>query len=100
MEQAFFRGVLAMGYALAGLFFLRFWRGTGDRLFAIFAVAFWLMAVQRCLLAFIHGGDTEAGGFLYLMRLFSYLLILIAIIDKNRSAKTKPPPKPTLAGKE
>ena len=38
--------------ATAGLFFLRFWRKTRDRLFAIFACAFWLMGVNWLLLAF------------------------------------------------
>ena len=28
-----------------GLFFLKFWRNTLDRLFAFFAVAFWLLAL-------------------------------------------------------
>ena len=37
MEQ-FIMGAIAMASAVVALFFLRFWRETGDRLFAIFAV--------------------------------------------------------------
>ena len=33
-------GAIVMGYAVAGLFFIRFWRQTRDRLFLIFAVSF------------------------------------------------------------
>ena len=36
----FMLGGLVMGCFVAGLFFLRFWRKTHDRLFAIFAIAF------------------------------------------------------------
>src|SRR6185437_2491408 len=44
-------GVIIAGYAVAGLFFVRFWRRTSDRLFAIFGLAFWLLCIQRILLA-------------------------------------------------
>ena len=36
-------GILAAGYAIAALYFFKFWRRTGDRLFAFFAVAFALL---------------------------------------------------------
>ncbi|HEX8155496.1 MAG TPA: DUF5985 family protein, partial [Thermoanaerobaculia bacterium] len=45
-------GALTMGYAVVCLFFLRYWRDTRDRLFAWFAMAFALLAVQRLLLVF------------------------------------------------
>ena len=78
-------GATVMGYAVTGLFFLRFWRETRDRLFLIFAVAFWLLGVQRLALAFSHDMSEDHTG-LYLVRLFAFLLILGAIVDKNRSA--------------
>ena len=77
----FLSGVLAMGYAVAALFFLRFWRQTHDRLFALFAAAFALLAVHRSLLAI---GTADA---FYLLRLAAYALIIIAIVDKNRDAR-------------
>jgi len=79
-------GALATGYAVAGLFFLRFWTRTRDRLFAIFASAFWLLAAQRIGLAAAayHGFDTT---WLYGLRLIAFLLILAAIVDKNRATR-------------
>ena len=78
-------GAMVMGYLVAGLFFLRFWRDTRDRLFAIFAGAFWLLAVQRGVLTVaVHQGEEGSVG-IYGLRLVAFLLILYAIIDKNRS---------------
>jgi len=78
-------GATVMGYAVCGLFFLRFWRRTQDRLFLVFAFAFWLLGLQRLALV-LTGPVEETRTGLYLVRLFAFLLILAAIIDKNRSA--------------
>ena len=77
-------GALILGYAVAGLFFLRFWTRSGDRLFAIFAVAFWVLMVERLLLV---GGNfgRETLPYVYSVRLLAYLLIIVAVVDKNRS---------------
>jgi hypothetical protein len=76
-------GAIIMGYLVVGLFFLRFWRQTRDRLFLIFAVAFWMLGTQRAALA-LDRTLQEAHTSLYLLRLFAFLLILLAIVDKNR----------------
>ena len=76
-------GGIAMASAVAALFFLRFWRDTGDRLFVIFATAFLLLAVTRIGLA-ISDEHTEGHTHWYWVRLTAYVLILLAIIDKNR----------------
>lgn len=79
-------GMLAAGYLVVGLFFVRFWRDSRDRLFAMFAAAFGILALQRVLL-----GDTpaaEANTGLYVLRLAAYLLILYAIVEKNRAGAT------------
>ena len=76
-------GAIVMGYAVAGLLFARFWRQTRDRLFLIFAVSFWLLGIQRLALA-LTSTVVESDTALYLVRLFAFLLILAAIIDKNR----------------
>lgn len=76
-------GAIAMAYWVAGLFFFRFHRQTHDRLFAIFGVSFWVLAVQRLLLT--HPAWLEHSAWLYGIRLGAFLLILWAIIDKNRS---------------
>ena len=79
----FISGLLAAGYLVAGLFFLRFWRQSRDRLFAWFAAAFWLLAAQRGALATVEH-DAPGATWLYGVRLLAFLLILAAVIDKNR----------------
>ena len=78
----FISGVLVTGYAVAALFFLRFWTRTRDRLFLLFASAFALLSLQRGLLAIV--ADPNAAAPLYALRLLAFLLILYAIWDKNR----------------
>lgn len=80
-------GGIILGYAVIGLFFLRFWRGTHDRLFAIFAAAFWTLAINRLLAA--AAGETQELRTLiyYAVRLVAFVLILLAILDKNRSSR-------------
>lgn len=79
-----------MGYSVVGLYFLRFWKQSRDRLFAFFAVAFWILAVQRFSLSLIapnHAGAEEGMErqlIFYCLRLLAFVLILAAIIDKNR----------------
>lgn len=82
---AFVSGSIVMGYVVAGLFFLRFWQQTRDRLFLIFALAFFALGVQRLGLA-VSVLPVEARTDLYLVRLFAFLMILLAIVDKNRTS--------------
>ena len=79
MTHDFMLGVIAMGFLVAAVFFLRFWRETRDRLFAFFAAAFLLMAVMRPLLG---NGQPDNLAF-YLIRLVAYVIIIIGILDKN-----------------
>jgi hypothetical protein len=68
---------------VAGLFFLRFWRQTADRLFAAFAVAFWLLGAHWLTLA-LTSPDQEFRPLFYLIRLLAFTLLIAAIIEKNR----------------
>ncbi|MFN7944829.1 MAG: DUF5985 family protein [Blastocatellia bacterium] len=79
-------GANAIAALLAGLFFLRFWRDTHDRFFLFFAVSFSLDGVSRIALG-LTTISAEAEPFFYLIRLFSFLLILAAVIDKNRKKR-------------
>jgi hypothetical protein len=72
-----------MGFAIAGLFFLRFWRRTGDSLFLPFAFAFWLLGLGQALLTFSEI-PVEERSWLFLLRLAAFLLILVSIWIKNR----------------
>lgn len=76
-------GAIAMACLIAGLFFLRFYRDSRDRLFLFFAAAFWLEGVNRTIFAF-SPNPKEADPILYLVRALAYALILIGIWDKNR----------------
>lgn len=82
MKQ-FFLGAIAMASLVAALFFLRFWRDTGDRFFLFFAAAFGMEVINRTALALGELSE-ETEPILYMVRLFSFLLILAAIVNKNR----------------
>jgi Ca2+/Na+ antiporter len=82
----FLLGMIVMACLVAGLFFLRFWRKTRDRLFAVFALAFWLLALNWCLLAISH--QVEVQNSLYVIRLCAFVLILAGIADKNRANRS------------
>lgn len=82
--QLFFSGAIAMGCAVCGLFFLRFWRRTGDRFFIAFAGAFWLLALQAATA--VGNIPDEVRSWTYLLRLAAFLLIIAAIVIKNRRA--------------
>jgi hypothetical protein len=82
----FILGMVVMACAVAGVFFLRFWRRTRDRLFAIFAVAFWLLGLNWLLLAFTDPDAETQRLVLYTLRAVAFILILIAILDKNRKS--------------
>jgi hypothetical protein len=69
--------------AAIALFFARFHRATGDRLFAFFAVAFAIFALDRILLVALPG-DAEARTLVYVVRAAAFLTIIAAVIDKNR----------------
>jgi hypothetical protein len=83
---SFLAGIVATMAFVAGLFFLRFWKSTSDRFFLIFAMAFWMMTLDRTVLVAFNNSH-EYNYSLYLIRLCSFVLILIAIIDKNMAEK-------------
>lgn len=45
--REFLLGAIMMAFLVVGLFFLRFWKETQDRLFSIFAIAFWILAINQ-----------------------------------------------------
>jgi len=84
----FLLGAIVMGYCVAGLYFLRFWRRSRDRLFVVFGAAFWFLGLQRLALA-VHPEWNDQYGSIYLIQLLAFLMILGAIIDKNRTAASR-----------
>jgi Family of unknown function (DUF5985) len=79
----FLSGFLTMGYAIASLFFLRFFRQSRDALFGWFAAAFGLLAAQRVVLTL----SAETSEAIYLLRLAAFAMIIIAIVGKNRASR-------------
>jgi membrane-associated PAP2 superfamily phosphatase len=76
-------GMVTAGFAVAALFFLRFWRDTRDTLFLHFAAAFLLLGISQLILALGSLPD-EHRAWVYLVRLAAFLLILGGILRKNR----------------
>jgi hypothetical protein len=89
-------GAIVTASATIGLFFFRFWRQTRDRLFATFALAFWVLALNWLALAIV--GTSELRPMLYVMRLAAFSLIIVGIVDKNRAASRSPAPPPPRDG--
>lgn len=83
---SFVAGAICLAYLTAALFFLRFWKETHDRLFVIFSIAFAVLAANRALLELFREVH-EARSWLYLVRLLAFVLILAAILDKNRAQR-------------
>ena len=81
----FLSGAITLGFLVAGLFFLRFWRRTQDDLFLAFAIAFALLGVGQAIQSFANIPQEERS-YIYLIRLAAFTLILVAIVRKNRSA--------------
>ena len=79
-------GALAMGYAVAALFFARFRRRTGVALFGWFAVAFALLSLQRVMLVLIERAP-GAMPWSYTVRLLAFVLILVGIVAQNRASR-------------
>jgi uncharacterized membrane protein HdeD (DUF308 family) len=82
-------GGIAMASLIAGLFFLRFWKDTKDRFFLFFSISFFVEGLNRFALA-MSNNPNEGRPFFYFIRFLSFLLILIAIVDKNVTKNARP----------
>ncbi|HLI97120.1 MAG TPA: DUF5985 family protein [Candidatus Baltobacteraceae bacterium] len=80
----FLSGALMTAFFVAAVFFWRFWRRTSDRFFLMFAGAWVLLGVERLVLGIMNQPEQLNPG-IYFIRLAAFLLIIIAIIDKNRT---------------
>lgn len=84
MLTTYLSGAVTLAYFLAGVFFLRFWKKTRDRLFLHFAFAFWLFMLNQ-IVSSLLGADDERSGYAYILRVLGFTLIIFAIVDKNTS---------------
>lgn len=80
--ESFTAGAIVFGYIVVGVFFLRFWRRTRDSLFAIFALAFFVLAANGTIVT-LSGIEREALSWVYLIRAAAFMLIIAAIVRKN-----------------
>ncbi len=79
----FLAGATCMSLLVIALFFLRFWKRTRDRLFLYFSAAFGFLMIERIIRSSLTV-DTEWAPYVYSVRLAAFVLILVAIVDKNR----------------
>jgi uncharacterized membrane protein YfcA len=79
-------GATAMAWLACALFFLRFWKQSRDRLFGFFGLAFTMLACNAVAGSVLYADD-ERRHYIYVVRLFAFLIILYAIWDKNRAAR-------------
>lgn len=87
----FLRGGTMVAMFGVAIYFLRFWRGTHDRLFLLFSLAFFVLSGSQVIVCWLgKTGDSSPG--VYWLRLIAFLLIIAGIVEKNlpaRSAKSE-----------
>jgi hypothetical protein len=78
----FFSGLITAGFAIAALFFIRFWLRAKDILFLGFALCFALLAASQALTTLL-GLPMEERSWIYMLRLAAFLILIFAIMRKN-----------------
>ncbi len=79
-------GAIAATCFVASLFFLRFWQTTRDRFFLFFTLFFTIGGCERIIMALTNPSNEQEPPF-YILRLIAFLILLYAIVDKNRARK-------------
>jgi hypothetical protein len=83
MVIGFLLGFIVVSSLAASIFFLKFWRETKDPLFLAFSLAFAIEALNRTRFLF-EDKPNEGSPSIYLVRLIAFVIILSAILWKNR----------------
>lgn len=83
MLEGFLLGIIVTASLTAAAFFLKFWRASRDPLFLAFALAFLIEGVNRIGFLLVERPN-EGSPAIYVVRLLAFLLILAAILRKNR----------------
>lgn len=84
--RLFLNGAFSALAFVVSLFFARFYAKTRDRLFIMFSIAFFLLGFERVAISSLDINN-ERVSLVTLIRLFSLVMILAAIIDKNRRGR-------------
>jgi hypothetical protein len=88
MVNDFLAGAIVMGFLVAALMFLRFWKRTREGLFLAFSGSFLLLGATQGLLTLGNFQDEERS-WLNLLRLAAFLLILFAMGWQNRGRRSR-----------
>jgi hypothetical protein len=80
----FLWGAQAMAALTCALFFLRFWKDSRDRLFIFFFLTFTMLSLNWVGLMLVEAPESRHN--VLLLRLLAFLLIIGAIVDRNRRA--------------
>jgi hypothetical protein len=83
MLNDFLAGAIVMGFGVAAVMFLKFWKRTRELLFLAFAGSFMLLGITQALLTLADFQD-DTRSRIYLLRLAAFLLILFAMAWQNR----------------
>lgn len=74
-------GIVTVGFILAAALFFQRAREAGDRLLPAFAAAFALLAVNQVLAIWL-GDDHLNIGYVHLLRVMAFLLVLAALVPR------------------
>lgn len=88
MVEGFLLGVIVTASLTAAGFFWRFYRQTRDKLFFAFALAFAIEGINRMAFLVVDK-PSEGSPIIYMVRLVAFLLIVGAIVAKNRDSPTR-----------
>lgn len=90
-------GIGLATFAASGIFFLKFWKASRDRFFLLFCAACWCLSLERLVPFLVQSGQhavrnslTEGYSWVYLLRLTAFVLILMAVVDRNRCGSDGP----------
>lgn len=88
---SFISGIYMTSFAASGFFFFKFYRKFSDRFFLGFAGTCWLLALERVVLLLfsdpavpLSSEQIEAQSMIYIIRMIAFLILVIAVVDKNR----------------
>lgn len=81
----FLSGAITAQFFIAALFFLRYAKKTTDNFFRCFGAAFTILGVERITWV-ITGSASELQPIVYLFRLSAFVLIIAAVLLKNRGS--------------
>ena len=84
MFEGFLLGVIVTASLASGAFFLKYWRRTHDQLFLAFGLAFLIEGINRIFFLLVDRPN-EGSPAIYVVRLLAFLIILAAIVRKNRA---------------